>query len=202
MYDIYINDCLLRLVTQQQIQASTGSAHLVMKYQGKPKEFYMYIDSLEKSKQAKTIILWSDDAKEMYRDFKSLYKVIRAAGGVVHLDSDIAMISRLGYWDLPKGKMEKGEKKKSAAKREIQEELGIFQVKIGKKLCRTFHTYKDKSGRRILKKTFWYQMYTTDETLTPQLEENIEEAIWLSPKDARELQPMYQNIRIVLDALE
>ena len=50
---------------------------------------------------------------------------------------------------------------------------------------------------RILKRTFWYDMHTIDSHLTPQLEEDIEEARWVDPQEFlnEELYPKYGNIR-------
>jgi 8-oxo-dGTP pyrophosphatase MutT (NUDIX family) len=51
---------------------------------------------------------------------------IKAAGGIVQEPSGkILMIKRLGLWDLPKGKAEKGESDAETAVREIMEETLI-----------------------------------------------------------------------------
>ena len=56
-------------------------------------------------------------------DFQGLYKIIEAAGGVVFNEkNEILMIYRLKTWDLPKGKIEKGETPADAAFREVCEE--------------------------------------------------------------------------------
>ncbi|MCK5700459.1 MAG: NUDIX domain-containing protein, partial [Cyclobacteriaceae bacterium] len=89
-------------------------------------------------------------------DIKKDYTIIKAAGGLVLNEGEVLMIWRLKKWDLPKGKLDKGEKPKKAAVREVEEECNV-KVKLGKKICHTWHTYK-QNGRRILKKTYWYRM--------------------------------------------
>jgi len=130
-------------------------------------------------------------------DIKKDYTIIKAAGGLVLNEGEVLMIWRLKKWDLPKGKLDKGEKPKKAAVREVEEECNV-KVKLGKKICHTWHTYK-QNGRRILKKTYWYKMYCVDDThMRPQLEENIEETKWMNEAELKEaLYTTYPSIRDV-----
>ena len=53
-------------------------------------------------------------------------KGIVAAGGIVkNEEGKTLIIFRRGFWDLPKGKVEKGEKIINAAQREVEEETGV-----------------------------------------------------------------------------
>ena len=63
---------------------------------------------------------------------ESFYTIIKAAGGVVEKNDSILLIHRLGKWDLPKGKLEKNEKSKTAAIREVFEETGLVVNKNSK----------------------------------------------------------------------
>lgn len=138
--------------------------------------------------------------KELWERFISGYKLLEAAGGVVrNTESEILFIWRLGKWDLPKGKIEKGESKKEAATREVEEECGISDLQIIRELTPTYHTYELK-GKKILKRTYWFEMLTeSKETLTPQIEEHIEKVVWVSPDDISEqLANTYNSIREVL----
>jgi 8-oxo-dGTP pyrophosphatase MutT (NUDIX family) len=110
---------------------------------------------------------------------------IRAAGGVVsNINNDILLIHRLGYWDLPKGKIEENETDSSAARREIEEECGISGIEIIKKLTDTYHVYRDRDNRRIIKHTVWFSAgYSGKQPLKPQYEEDIDRAIWTPAKD-------------------
>ena len=55
-------------------------------------------------------------------------------------------------------------------------------------------------NKRILKKTYWYEMRTTDTQLTPQYEEDIEKAEWVNLSSFLSAQPIiYASILDVLD---
>ena len=56
-------------------------------------------------------------------DFQSLFIIIEAAGGCVfNQKGQLLVIYRRNSWDLPKGKIDKGETPDIAAIREVQEE--------------------------------------------------------------------------------
>jgi 8-oxo-dGTP pyrophosphatase MutT (NUDIX family) len=129
-------------------------------------------------------------------------KYIHAAGGAVfNNNNDILLIHRLGYWDLPKGKIEENETDISAARREIEEECGISGIEITGKLTDTYHVYRDKDNTRIIKHTVWFSArYSGNQVPKPQLEEDIDEAIWTAPKDISEYIPkMYASVRDVMN---
>ena len=150
-----------------------------------------------KLKKLEEITFKVDDYEAVVEDIKKDYTIIKAAGGLVLNEGEVLMIWRLKKWDLPKGKLDKGEKPKNAAVREVQEECNI-KVKLGKKICHTWHTYK-QNGRRILKKTYWFRMYCIDDSeMKPQLEENIEDIEWMNEAELKEaLYNTYPSIRDV-----
>lgn len=146
-----------------------------------------------------SVVVQTLDYEEAKSHFKSKYKVIKAAGGVVKKGKSVYMIRRLGKWDLPKGKINKYEEVKEAAVREVEEECGL-QVKIKQKLCNTWHTYTLKK-RPILKKTTWYIMNVIeDKFMKPQTEESIEEIKLMTPKEVyHALESSYRSIRFVME---
>ena len=111
-------------------------------------------------------------------------KLIKAAGGLVkNAENNYLFIFRNGKWDLPKGKLDKAERARQAAVREVQEECGITIDSCGEKICNTYHTY-EINDTLILKKTSWYWMQTAkQEKLIPQIEEGITEVCWLDKAD-------------------
>jgi 8-oxo-(d)GTP phosphatase len=150
-----------------------------------------------KFKKLQEITFKVDDYEMVVESIKKDYTIIKAAGGLVLNEGQVLMIWRLKKWDLPKGKLNKGEKPKSAAVREVEEECNV-RVKPGKKICHTWHTYK-QNGRRILKKTYWYRMYCVDDSnMKPQHEENIEDIQWMNETELKEaFYNTYPSIRDV-----
>jgi ADP-ribose pyrophosphatase YjhB (NUDIX family) len=121
-----------------------------------------------------------DPLKSMQQWF-SEYQFIDASGGLVECEKDFLWILRNGIWDLPKGKLEKGEDFKTAGIREVQEECGLDKnLSIIHLLHISFHTYAQNSTH-FLKRTHWYKMkYFGNKKLTPQIEEGIEDVKWLN----------------------
>jgi 8-oxo-(d)GTP phosphatase len=146
-----------------------------------------------------SLIITSVNYKQIKSYVKSKFKIIKAAGGVVRKKDKFLMIYRMKKWDLPKGKKEKKEKDKQTAVREVVEECNIT-VKLGKKICTTWHTYTmNKSA--MLKRTRWYTMDIVDDSrMKPCLEEDIEEVRWMSQKEVyHALEHSYKSISYVFE---
>ncbi len=150
-----------------------------------------------KQKQIEELTFSVDNYKKVVKLFKSKYTIIKAAGGLVFKEGEVLLIYRLKKWDLPKGKLENGEDSKTGAIREVEEECNI-KVELGKKICSTWHTYK-QNGKRILKKTNWYTMHCVDDReMKPQIEESIEDLKWMNDREAYQaLYNSYASIRQV-----
>lgn len=164
-------------------------------------KFFKLIQTQEElGYQSVTIVVEDKSATEMH--IRNLYKVVKAAGGVVYNDKGkILLMHRLGKWDLPKGKRDDGEKSKQTAVREVEEECNI-KVKLGEKLCTTWHTYT-MGNNKILKRTKWYRMVCIDDSvMKPQKEEGIDELCWMEEKEIQKaLLNSYSSIRFVFDQL-
>ncbi len=133
----------------------------------------------------KTVYLYiHPNIRKVFKKILSTTRIIKAAGGLVtNGNGEYLFIHRLGKWDLPKGKVEEGEKMKDAALREVEEECGIKLDYLGKKVATTYHTYYMRN-KFVLKQTKWYQMGVNKiPKLTPQLEEDIDQAEWLKASD-------------------
>ena len=151
-----------------------------------------------------TYVLQTEDPKAYFKKIKHSVKLIKAAGGLVkNANSNYLFIKRLGKWDLPKGKVEEGEKMRQAAVREVEEECGIKIDFIGKKIESTYHVYSLRN-EVILKKTNWYEMEVNSlPNLIPQLEEDISEAKWVSSKDLKAIREnTYPLIRALISNLD
>lgn len=157
------------------------------------------LNLLENSSHLQGVIFYCDDLELLWADFRAHFREIEAAGGLVRNENnDHLLIYRKGKWDLPKGKLEEDESPQDGALREVEEECGIEDLKIGSELEPTYHTY-ELNGIRILKKTYWFDMTSTQQEFTPQTEEDIEKVEWRSISEAlvNDLDT-YPNIRLIL----
>ena len=131
-----------------------------------------------------------------------MIKPIKAAGGVVYKitpngDTLVLLIYRNGVWDLPKGKLEKGETIPMCAVREVAEETGSELPVLVSDLGTTYHEYEQKA-KHYGKTTYWYSMIFSRETeFTPQQEEGIDKIEWVMLEEAL-TKVGYQNLIEVL----
>lgn len=204
-YKIYINEVQLLLISSTDQHLFTAAEDtLVVAYMGKVKMLINYIDMCEKKPKFHHLVIHYNDYNELKKDFLSLFEINEAGGGLIQNDfGEFLFIFRRGFWDLPKGKIEAGETKKQAAVREVIEETGLKKVDLLRKLCVTKHTFRNRLGKRIIKKSHWYLMHSQKQELKPQISEDIEKAVWMKIDEFRkECLPVYGNIIDVLDALE
>lgn len=138
-----------------------------------------------------------NDPKSSSHYLKKRFSVVKAAGGLVEKGDKVLLIHRLGKWDLPKGKLEKGESPAEGALREVEEECGV-KVKLNGKIGSTWHTYM-RNGKHTLKKTYWYRMKLVDDSeIKPQVEEFIDEVRFMTPPEWKAaLYNSYPTIRQV-----
>ena len=195
MYKVFVNDKPLFLTNKIQ----------------KETDFQLFLlDSIDISRlvvkmfnnKVKKAYLYHPDEKEIMRKLKSKMPVNKAAGGLVYnKNGEVLFIFRNGKWDLPKGGIEKGEKRKDAAMREVEEETGVGKLTVTGKLPKTYHVFK-RNGKYKLKVTHWYEMKSSfSGDVQPQLEEGIEKVAWLKPEEITEaLQNSYQNIKLLFKA--
>lgn len=126
------------------------------------------------------ILMISENLDRDVRQFENQFKVVEAAGGwVFDKNGRLLMIQRGGFWDIPKGHLEKNEKIEDCAIREVEEETMVKGLKLGNYLGQSNHIYQE-NGIFCIKKTYWYMMTTTSpDRLTPQLEEGITRVEWV-----------------------
>ncbi len=140
------------------------------------------------------------DAKVFLKSVIKNITLIEAAGGLVKNSyGNYLFIYRNDKWDLPKGKIEKDEKVREAAVREVEEECGIKVSKLKEKICKTYHVYVNR-GEVVLKKTHWFMMTSKgNEKLKPQKEEGITDVRWF---EKHHIEPIIDNtFPSILDVL-
>jgi 8-oxo-dGTP pyrophosphatase MutT (NUDIX family) len=177
MLSIFFQDRIIKIPLKESELKHCNNIVNVIKREEIEKAFLDFINSTKNE-----ICFNSKNLKLLPDLFCSAFKVIEAAGGIVkNKEGKYLFIFRNGYWDLPKGKLEKGEDIKSCAIREVEEECKISGLKIVNDLSTTYHIYELHKNKWALKITYWYEMFTNEtKDPVPQVEEGILEAVWLS----------------------
>ncbi|MDF2437047.1 MAG: hypothetical protein K0Q95_1423 [Bacteroidota bacterium] len=153
------------------------------------------------SNEIDEIRFYNKDEEKLFQWFKSMFKIVEAAGGIVrNPNNEYLFIFRNGKWDLPKGKIERDELIKEAAIREVEEECGISKLEIIKELPTTYHTYSI-DDKAILKPTYWFEMSSSDGSkLVPQTEEGITDVQWIKNGDMKKVRE--NTYGSILDLIE
>ena len=202
MYKIFINEIPVILKEGNKIDVvNVADDRNPVYYFTQRKEIDKALMLIENGTHLKSLTIYGEDAKQIRKILFADYKKIKAAGGVVfNQNGELLMIFRRQMWDLPKGKLDAGEKKKVAAMREITEETGVQKLRILKKLTKSYHTYLLENNVKVLKVTHWYLMMTDDKSpLIPQAEEGIEIVRWVNVDQLTDkLNKTYANISEVI----
>lgn len=204
MYKIYIGEKPICLLTEEEAKKYNPKdwTNLLVKHPKQQKKYLLrYIDALERTGcRYQSIIIRTDELQRLWAEFSSYYKILEAAGGVVHnAENKVLAIYRRNFWDLPKGKIDAGETKEQAAIREIQEETGLNELELGRFITSTYHTYRDRKRERVIKISHWFKVSTKETDLIPQTEEDIEKAVWVDLEHLKKETAIYPNILEVLN---
>lgn len=202
-YEIYINETKIVLLPSKAIDDGIvrNDENMVVRYTGKVNHLLNFVDMCEKTTRQESITIHAANFEILRTDFKSLFKTVDAAGGVVVNErGQVLLIHRRGYWDLPKGKMESRETKRETAEREVMEETGIDAVIVGERIHKTLHTFVNRKGARCIKRSYWYLMTGKHQVLEPQKEEGIDKCVWMTIEQFySKKRKVYSNILKVLN---
>ena len=212
---IFINDIPVYILSEKKINMKRVYGLVVREYEDIVPEVLVddvlimnasfdQVDGLlklmtdKKLKKVHSIFISSRKKRELIDYLKSKFKVIEAGGGIVEKDGKLLLIFRRKVWDIPKGKLVKGETIEECAVREVEEETGV-KVKIDKKIDAVWHTYVTKK-KYVLKKTHWFAMHCIDDkNMAPQKGEGIKEVQWMTMEEVRKaLHESYRSIRYVM----
>ncbi len=142
------------------------------------------------------IYIYHNDLNELFKNFKVFFTYIESAGGIVfNKYGQLLVIRKNSVWDLPKGKIEKGETPEDAAIREVKEECGLDSLTIIQHIKDTYHIFS-RGEKRFLKKTYWYKMlYKGYKEPQPLKAEGITEIRWIDPENVNQVfQYMHPNL--------
>ncbi|MEC5173857.1 NUDIX hydrolase [Chryseobacterium nepalense] len=194
MYKVFVNEKKLLLSKQSEnLEKTLGYENVT--------SLEIALDLLENT-SVKELNVFGENIDEIWSEFQKLFRIIEAAGGIVsNPEGDILFIKRLGKWDLPKGKMEKGESREESAVREIEEETGLQNVELLSFINTTYHIYIERNGDKVLKCTHWFEMnFDGEDTSKPQIEEGITEVAWKNTLQIEEevFPSTFKNIRLII----
>ncbi len=182
MYKVFFKD---RIVFFLNDFPEAFKAHSGLFYRfGNRDELKALVDAFFDLDKIPRLYISHNDPDFIREEFKSCFRWVTAAGGVVtNPANQILIIKRHGLWDLPKGKTEKGESPEQTALREVREECSIDRLKIGDLITKTYHTYM-LHGEPVLKEISWFKMLSDDTSLPhPQIKEDITETVWFTRKE-------------------
>jgi bis(5'-nucleosidyl)-tetraphosphatase len=133
---------------------------------------------------------------------KEMIREEHSAGAVLFsLDSAVGKIEYLllnyaaGHWDFPKGNIENGEDEIQTARREIQEETGIYDVEFFKGFRNKIEYHYRRNQREIQKEVIFFLARTSRREVTLSHEHNA--YTWLAYEKALALLT-YNNAKNVL----
>ncbi|MBT8307445.1 MAG: NUDIX domain-containing protein [Maribacter sp.] len=190
MYKVFIKE--LPLILTNKLSEITNSKYFLLNGDA----VQQAIDALAK-KKLKEAYIYHPNHEEILKKFcRTIPKEVAAGGVVTNSEGKVLFIYRNDKWDLPKGKLEKGETIKECAIREVEEETGVKKLKIENFLDTTYHIFK-RNGKYRLKEVHWFAMKTSYKgKLMGQESEGIEKVKWKGPnKIKKALANSYVNIR-------
>ncbi|WP_373072810.1 NUDIX hydrolase [Zeaxanthinibacter enoshimensis] len=194
MYKVFVNDSPL-ILTNTLTETVNGNYFLL-----NGRSIKSAIKALSKKKLSEAYI-YHPNTEEILKKFTKKIPLVVAAGGVVtNKKGKVLFIYRNDKWDLPKGKLDKGETIEECALREVEEETGVQGLVIENYLKTTYHVFKRK-GKFKLKEVHWYAMKTNYKgPLKAEKSEGIKKVKWKDPVQISEaLQNSYANITMLFE---
>ncbi|HET8734990.1 MAG TPA: NUDIX domain-containing protein [Pricia sp.] len=192
MYKVFVNERPL-ILTNKLSETANGQYFLL-----NDDAIQDAIKALKKKKLSEAFI-YHPNHEEILKKFTKKIPLTVAAGGVVtNAKGKVLFIYRKDKWDLPKGKLDKGESIEDCALREVMEETGVKGVRIENFLRTTYHIYKN-SGTYTLKEVHWFAMRTEyTGKLKPERKEGVVKVKWKGPRKIQKaLENSYTNIKIL-----
>jgi ADP-ribose pyrophosphatase YjhB (NUDIX family) len=187
MTHIYFEDRYISIAGPEELDAK--SSYAIVFHYTERKDLLNLIKLFEHSGNILCMLVWHENQKALWKSLRSCFRIMKAGGGIViNGNGEYLFIKRRGFWDLPKGKLEKFENYEKTAIREVCEECDLKSPALGNRIATTYHTYRLK-GKLILKKTVWFEMHISDnENPQPQTSEDITETRWFKKNEWTEVE--------------
>ncbi|GEQ85688.1 hypothetical protein ULMS_11960 [Patiriisocius marinistellae] len=192
MYKVFVNDIPIILSSEKKI----GKQYTTI-----PLKVVKFKKLIKKINEGSLLYvnLYHKNEEKLEQFLRKKLPVVEAGGAMVfNQKKEILFIRRNGKWDLPKGKIEKGESHQDGAIRETMEETGVKDLVVRKFITKTYHVFK-RNDKFKLKITYWYEMYSDyDGDLIPEAKEGIKKAKWKNfEKSQKALTESYENIKLL-----
>ncbi|MCK5440597.1 MAG: NUDIX domain-containing protein [Maribacter sp.] len=190
MYKVFVKE--LPLILTNKLSETSNSKYFLLNDDAVQDA----IENLSRKKLREAYIYYPNHEEILNKFCKTIPKEVAAGGVVTNKEGKVLFIYRNDKWDLPKGKLDKGESIEECAVREVEEETGVKKLKIENFLKTTYHIFK-RNGKYKLKEVHWFAMKTSyDGKLSGQLSEGIEKVKWKGPKKIKKaLENSYINIK-------
>lgn len=205
MYKVFFNEHLICLDTESNYSSLGNIAECVdiERVDG----FVSLLKNVENGKYAEQLEIKCCVKRNLLQELGYKMNQLPAAGGIVrNEEAELLFIKRFGRWDLPKGKIEKGESAEAAAVREVEEECGITRVVSMGEIGSTYHIYRSPylpaENNFVWKETRWFEMfYGGKEMPVPQTLEDIEVVKWF-PRNQLDgvVRSTYGNLKLLLES--
>ncbi|MEK7559948.1 MAG: transcription antitermination factor NusB [Patescibacteria group bacterium] len=103
-----------------------------------------------------------------------------------------------GFWTLSKGHLEKGEDIESGTKREIEEELGLKDIKIVKKIGDNEYIASDPETGPTRRHVNYFLIESLDKDIKLESSGGLDDAQWFQKDEVNELK-IYDDVRPLIE---
>jgi 8-oxo-dGTP pyrophosphatase MutT (NUDIX family) len=192
MYKVFVKEIPIILSTEKNIGKQYTAIPL------KEVKFKKLIKKINNG-ELLYVNVYHKNEEKLERFLRKKLPVVEAGGGLVYNSKkEILFIRRNSKWDLPKGKVEKGESYEEAAVRETIEETGVQNLEVRRFLKKTYHVFQ-RNDKFKLKITYWFEMFSDyNGPLIPEPSEGIKKVRWKNfEKSQKALQDSYENIKLL-----